>query len=202
MLRNNEPMSDASNESSIQNNEDFADAVGDHRPRIFRFLLASSRDIETAEVLTQECFLRAYRNWSSFRGESSVATWLTRIAMNLQRDYWRNRRLQFWRETLKNSVDQDDVRDWLRADLRSPEEQLLLREQVGHVWNAVGRLTEKQRTLFLMRFVDDLPYQEIARATGLHEGTVKAHVSRALQKVRLELKRKSRVLIRSFVTGG
>ena len=62
----------------------FSTIVETHRPRIFRFLLASTRDADLAETLTQDCFLRAYRNWLSFRDESSVMTWLMRIAINLQ----------------------------------------------------------------------------------------------------------------------
>src|ERR1035437_3539594 len=72
--------------------EEFSAVVVRHRPQIFRFLLSSTSDVDLAETLTQDCFLKAHRNWSSFRGESSVLTWLMRIAINLQKDHWRNRR--------------------------------------------------------------------------------------------------------------
>src|SRR5215471_8640665 len=85
--------------------EEFSTVVANHRPQIFRFLLASTRDLDLAETLTQDCFLKAHRNWSSFRGESSAITWLMRIAINLQKDYWRSRRIQFWRHTHINAVD-------------------------------------------------------------------------------------------------
>src|SRR5579863_969658 len=87
--------------------EEFAAIVATHRPQIFRFLLASTRDLDLAETLTQDCFLKAHRHWSSFRGESSPITWLMRIAINLQKDHWRNRRMQFWRHTRVNAVDTD-----------------------------------------------------------------------------------------------
>ena len=87
--------------------QEFSAVVTAHRPRIFRFLLASTRDADLAETLTQECFLKAHRNWGSFRGESSAMTWLMRIAINLQKDHWRNRRMQFWRLTRTNAVDLD-----------------------------------------------------------------------------------------------
>jgi len=180
--------------------QEFELAVEDHRPRIFRYLLASSRDVDTAETLTQECFLKAYRSWSTFRGDSSVSTWLMRIAINLQRDHWRNRRMQFWRQTQKNAVDIDEACAWLPSNASSPEDRVLAREQVVQIWKAVERLTEKQRTVFLLRFVEDLHYSEIAQATDMHEGTVKAHVSRALVKVRQELGRSRRSLRNSFAT--
>ena len=170
--------------------EEFARVVERHRPQIFRFLLASTRDVDLAETLTQDCLLKAHRNWSSFRGESSAMTWLMRIAINLQKDHWRNRRLQFWRQTRTNAVDLDEASEWLPGRDSSVEQQMLAKEQVGHVWKAVEGLSERQRTVFLLRFVEEQELSEIAQATGLSEGTVKAHLSRALARVRTELRGK------------
>lgn len=101
--------SDAISESAVIevsrfSNEDFGREANRNRPRIFRFLLSSLRDRDLAEVLTQECLLKAYRSWHRFRGDSQVSTWLMRIAINLQRDYWRSRRMEFWRQTRTNSL--------------------------------------------------------------------------------------------------
>ena len=167
--------------------EDFARMVERHRPQIYRFLLSSTRDVDLAETLTQDCFLKAHRYWSGFRGESSAMTWLMRIAINLQRDHWRNRRLQFWRQATANSVDMNEASEWLPSGERSAEQQLLAKEKVKHVWRAVERLSGRQRTVFLLRFVEEMELREIAGATGLSEGTVKAHLSRALGRVRAEL---------------
>jgi RNA polymerase sigma-70 factor, ECF subfamily len=168
--------------------QEFARVVESHRPQIFRFLLASLRDIDLAETLTQECFLKAHRNWSHFRGDSSPMTWLMRIAINLQKDHWRNRRMQFWRHTQTNSVDLDEAGEWLPSGERTAEQQILAREQVAQVWKIVENLSERQRTVFLLRYVEEQELSEIAQATGLSEGTVKAHLSRALGKVRAELR--------------
>ncbi len=167
--------------------EEFSAVVAKHRPQIFRFLLASTRDVDLAETLTQDCFLKAHRNWSSFRGESSAMTWLMRIAINLQKDHWRNRRMQFWRHTQANAVGLDEASEWLPSGERSVEQQLLARERVEQVGKAVAGLSERQRTVFLLRYVEEAELSEIARATGLSEGTVKAHLSRAVTRVRAEL---------------
>ena len=167
--------------------QEFSAVVTAHRAQIFRFLLASTRDVDLAETLTQDCFLKAHRNWGSFRGESSAMTWLMRIAINLQKDHWRNRRMQFWRRTQTNAVDLDEASEWLPSGERSAEQQLLAREQVGRVWKAVEGLSERQRTVFLLRYVEEQELSEIAQAAGLSEGTVKAHLSRALAKVRTAL---------------
>lgn len=167
--------------------QEFSSIVESHRPQLFRFLLASTRDVDLAETLTQECLLKAYRNWDSFRGESSAMTWLMRIAINLTKDHWRNRRMQFWRHARTNSVDLDEASEWLPNDDRSAEQLMLAREQVGRVWKVVEGLSGRQRTVFLLRYVEEQELSEIALTTGLSEGTVKAHLSRALRKVRAEL---------------
>jgi RNA polymerase sigma-70 factor (ECF subfamily) len=131
--------------------------------------------------------LKAHRNWGSFRGDSTAMTWLMRIAINLQKDHWRNRRMQFWRLTQTHSVDMDEASDWLPSGERSVEQKMMARERLGQVWKAVERLSERQRTVFLLRYVEEQELSEIAVATGLSEGTVKAHLSRALGKVRAEL---------------
>jgi RNA polymerase sigma-70 factor, ECF subfamily len=167
--------------------QEFSSVVESHRAQIFRFLLASTRDVDLAETLTQECFLKAHRNWGTFRGDSSPMTWLMRIAINLQKDHWRNRRIQFWRQTRSNAIDLDEASEWLPSGESSQEQTLLARERVAQVWRAVEDLSDRQRTVFLLRFVEELELTEIAQTTGLSEGTVKAHLSRALARVRAEL---------------
>jgi RNA polymerase sigma-70 factor (ECF subfamily) len=166
---------------------DFAEVAGRYRPQIFRFLLASLRDPDAAETLTQDCLLKAHRNWASFRGESNVMTWLLRIAINLQKDHWRNRRLQFWKLTGKNAVDASDAGQWLPSGESSPEQQTVAKDQVRLVWQAVKGLSERQRTVFMLRHVEEMEIHEIASTIGLSEGTVKAHLSRAMVRVRAEL---------------
>jgi RNA polymerase sigma-70 factor, ECF subfamily len=152
--------------------------------QVFRFLLTSTRDVDLAETLTQECFLKAHRNWGSFSGGSSRMTWLVRIAINLLKDHWRNRRMQFWRANL---VDLDVASEWLPSGERSVERQLLAGERLGQVWAVVKELSERQRTVFLLRFVEEQKLSEIAEATGLNEGTVKVHLSRAVARVRSQV---------------
>jgi RNA polymerase sigma-70 factor (ECF subfamily) len=173
--------------SALADQAEFAEVAETYRPQIFRFLLASLRDVDAAETLTQDCLLKAHRNWASFRGESSVLTWLLRIAINLQKDHWRNRRLQFWKKTSTNSVDAAEASSWLPSRESSPEMQVLARDQVRLVWKAVEGLSERQRTVFMLRHIEEMDIQEIAGAIGLSEGTVKAHLSRAMVKVRAEL---------------
>jgi RNA polymerase sigma-70 factor (ECF subfamily) len=179
----------------------FSKVVDAHRLQIFRFLLASSRDPDLAETLTQECFLKAYCNWTSFRGESSAISWLMRIAINLQKDHWRSQKTQFWRQTHANGMDADQASERLPSGESSPEERTSAREQVRLVWRAVDNLSERQRTVFLLRFVEELTVSEIARATGMQEGTAKAHLSRARMRVRAALAGQGALRTRQAYTG-
>jgi RNA polymerase sigma-70 factor (ECF subfamily) len=140
-----------------------------------------------AETLTQECFLQAHRHWSTFRGESSPHTWLIRIAINQLKDYWRNRRKQFWRQTYSNSLDVNEASDQLPSSEKSPEERVLARERVEQIWKAAETLSPRQKTVFLQRFAEAQEFREIARSTGMQESSVKAHLSRAKARVRIEL---------------
>jgi len=166
---------------------DFTSIVIACRPRVFRFALAYLRDRDAAETVVQDCFVRAYRGWESFRGQSSVETWLMQIAVNLVRDHLRNRKIRFWKRVQQTAVPAEALSGFLPDGARSAEEQVVLKEQVAAVWEAAGHLPEKQRMVFLLRFVEDMELLEIAAATGMKEGTVKTHLFRALRAVRERL---------------
>ena len=170
--------------------DDFESVVQQYRPRIFRFLLASLRDRETAENLTQDCFVRAYRARSQFRGASGIATWLMQIAANLLRSHESSGRLKFWRRSLDADADMAEIGGAIPDRQQSPEAAALVREQVQAIWRAAASLPGRQRTVFLLRFVEDMELREIAEVTGMKEGTVKAHLFRALQSVRAKLEGK------------
>jgi RNA polymerase sigma-70 factor (ECF subfamily) len=155
-----------------------------HRLRVFRFILVSLRDREAAETLTQDCFLKAYQARERFRNECSLETWLMHIAVNLIRDYVRNRRIQFWRRTNSASASAESIAAWLPDGQCSPEMSAHVKQQLQAVWKAAASLPERQRSVFLLRFVEDMDLLEIAAATGMKEGTVKVHLFRALRTVR------------------
>jgi len=158
-----------------------------HRPRVLRFILASLRDRDTAENLTQDCFVRAFKARAHFRGDAAVSTWLLQIATNLIRSHEASQRLKFWRRALR-STDASGLGDWMPDDQQaSPEANAMARQQLEAVWRVAANLPERQRTVFLLRFVEDMELLEIASVTGLREGTVKAHLFRALQSVRAGL---------------
>lgn len=155
-----------------------------YEPRIFRFLFASLRDRDLAQSLTQDTFLRAWTARASFRGDSSIATWLTTIALNLLRDHTRTNRFRFWKHAASTAVDPTEMAGHLPHPETSSEQRLIAQEQLALVWQTVDTLSERQRTVFLLRFVEELPIGEIATITGLPVSTVKSHLYRAIAAVR------------------
>ena len=173
----------------------FAELVERHQRRIYRLLLHLTRSADTAETLTQDCFLRAYQKRESFRGEANVTTWLTRIALNLAHDWGRSKRQKFWRQLF--AKDRDDAGEETEsplekaADVRlTPEASLLNQETAALMWQSVDGLTEQQRTVFLLRFMEEMSMQQIADATGLGVSTVKTHLRRSVQKLQQDLARR------------
>ena len=170
--------------------EEFEVIVRTHQQRIYRVLLGLLRDPEAADTLTQECFLRAYRNRKTFRGEASVGTWLVRIAVNLARDHGRSRKIAFWRRLLGEAKPEEAASeaDQMADPRASPERTLAAREELQAVWLAVDTLSPQQRAAFVLRFVEEMTLEEVAAAMALEVGTVKAHLARAVGAVRKRVK--------------
>jgi RNA polymerase sigma-70 factor, ECF subfamily len=173
-----------SRESRATPLDDFETVVALYQPRVFRFLLANLRDRDAAETLTQETLLRAWNARDSFREDCSVGTWLIRIALNLARDHTRTGRFRFWKQVATSAVDVDDVAASVPNRDISAEARLIAQQQVKLVWDTVADLSPRQRTVFLLRFLEEMEIPEIATATGLPLGTVKSHLYRAINIVR------------------
>lgn len=152
---------------------------------------ASSRslgDADLAESITQDCFLKAYNARDRFRGDCSISTWLTSIAVNLIRDQQRLQKFRFWRQARATAIDVTDAANFLPSHESSPESRLLVKEKAGQVYAALQKLSPNQRTVFLMRFAEDLELSEIAAITKIPVNTVKTHLHRALKSVRSQVR--------------
>jgi len=169
--------------------EDFDEIVRHHQKRIYRVVFILLGDHDSADTLTQECFLRAYRNRETFRGECRIDTWLLRIAVNLVRDHRRNRRSSFWKRLVGLQHGDGESQSPQFPDPRgSPERVVLAQRQLQAVWAAADGLPAQQRTIFLLRFADEMTLTEIANVMGLKLGSVKSHLFRAIAAIRAKMK--------------
>ena len=166
--------------------DDFDQTIGLYQQRIYRLLLGQLGEPDIAEELTQECFIRAYQHRNRFRGESQVFTWLARIAINLARDYFRNRRLAFWRKLSRLDNSEEENRRALAVPDRSvsPEELVIQREKLAEVMDRVQQLSQPQRETLRLSVIEEMSLEEIAQCTNRRIGTVKTHLFRALMNLR------------------
>jgi RNA polymerase sigma-70 factor, ECF subfamily len=171
-----------SGESRISELDDIDALVRLYKPKIFRYVAFSLSDRDAAESITQDCFLKAHRTRAQFRGDCSISTWLIRIAFNLVRDHTKSQKFRFWKTAAATAVDASDVSHSLASGASSAEARLIAKERVEMVHEA-----DKQRSVFLMRFVEDMELSDIAAATGMPVTTVKTHLYRAVGAVRTRL---------------
>ena len=171
--------------------ERFEEIMRQHQQRVYRVIFLLVRDEDTADTLTQECFLRAYLKRASFRGECQIETWLLRIAVNLVRDHSKNRRTSFWRKLV--GLDEGESAGAKPRQFPAPEPSaertLLVREELDAVWNALSSLSPQQRAIFFLRYEEEMSLPQIAALLELKIGSVKSQLARATGKLR-EMKEK------------
>jgi RNA polymerase sigma-70 factor (ECF subfamily) len=165
-----------------------AELVGAHERMVYQlaYHLLGTRD--EALDLSQEVFLRVFRTLATFRGQSSLRTWIYRIVINQAR----NRQRWFRRRRQSDQVSLDDhqqVHGELpeRPDQVAPDRLFLRKEAAARLWNAMERLPFDQRTAIVLREFDGLSYEEIAFSLDIAVGTVKSRLTRARQALRADL---------------
>ena len=167
--------------------DDIDELVKKYRPRLLRFVTFSLGDPDLAESITQDALLKAYNARESFRGDSSVNTFLVSIALNLIRDQQRTQKFRFWKQFRATALDVTDVASFVASKETSPEAQLLAKEKVERLYTIVASLSFTQRTVFLMKFSDEMDMHEISEAMSMPINTVKTHLHRSLKAVRRQL---------------
>lgn len=160
----------------------FGDIVHRYRERLYAIIMGFTNDHDETDDLLQETFIKAYQHLHTFRAESSLYTWLCRIAINLSISYTRKRKLrQFF------SV--DTMEEILPSGIDGPDTTTEKDELRKHIKKAVDQLSEKQKKVFILRYYDELSHAEIAQITGNSEGTIKANFFHAMNKVQAYLEK-------------
>lgn len=172
---------------TISELDDIDGLVKTYRARVLRFVTFSTGDPDLAETITQDCLLKAYNARASFRGDSSLNTWLTSIAVNLIRDHQRTQKFKFWKQARATAVDVTDVASFIASEHSTQEACLIAKEKVARLSSILETLSLNQRTVFLMKFSDEMDLGDISKAMNMPVNTVKTHLHRALKSVRAQL---------------
>jgi RNA polymerase sigma-70 factor (ECF subfamily) len=167
--------------------DDIDALVATYQARILRFVTFSTGDPDLAETVTQDTLLRAYRGRESFRGDCSVGTWLTGIALNVIRDHARSAKFKFWKQVRATAIDVQEMASFIPANACSPERHMLAKEKVKQLTIVLKDLSPNQRTVFLMKFFEELSVAEISDVLRMPVNTVRTHLHRALHTVRARL---------------
>jgi RNA polymerase sigma-70 factor (ECF subfamily) len=173
-------------------NEAYDELVRTHHAAIYGTAHRMLRDPGEAADVTQDVFVKVFRHIDSFRGESTLKTWIFRIELSeiLNRVRWSRRRylhrtVSIEEETREPAEGQAPMQ--LPATNPTPEDELELKEQERALQNALWKLSEEHRSVAILRDIQGFSYAEIADVLGISMGTVKSRLARARSELKKQL---------------
>ena len=152
----------------------FEALVVKYQDRIFRFIQRMVGAADVVEDLAQEVFIRAYRSIGEFKGDSSLYTWLYKIALNLCRNHYRTK----GRRPQTEELDEADGSDSFEAAGRTPEQEVFRREFWEQLRGALDELPPEQREAVVFCDLEGMSYEEMAEVMGVPIGTVRSRIFR------------------------
>lgn len=167
----------------------FEALVQRHDRQVLRLARQMLNNLEDAQDVYQDIFIKVFRSLPAFRFDSEFSTWLFRIVVNQCINYrqWRNRRRFLSFDT--HHGDDENTTSYLPKDKRpDPEHEALNEELSREIGLAMESLSDKQRAVFALRHFHGLKLQDIARTLGCAEGTVKNYLFRATQRMQEKLR--------------
>jgi RNA polymerase sigma-70 factor (ECF subfamily) len=156
---------------------------------VYSLIMRILGDRDEALDVSQEVFLAIYRKIGTFRGESSLKTWIYRIAVHsaANRCRWWNRLRRKGTVSLEDHISKGSNNELfynLKSGIRNPEEALLLQEEHKKVEHLLRKLPLQQRVAVIMRDIEELSYEEIAQSMQVSLGTVKSRIARGREMLR------------------
>jgi len=169
--------------------ERYAELVARHQRRATRIAFHYVRDSAEADEAVQDAFVKAYSHLSTFREELPFEVWFTRILINgcLDRIKARTRRERWVTSMPDGPGGERDFAERTPGHGPSPEAQLLSRERRRQVAEAIAKLPDRQRSVFMLSHYEGCTSREVSAMTGLNESTVRVHLFRAIRKLRVLL---------------
>jgi len=158
----------------------FNQLVLKYQKKIYDLVYRMIRNNEDALDLAQEVFVKAYSNLKDFKREAAFYTWLYRIALNLSFNHARQKKV-------RSFVSLVELGDTLPAK-NNPADDLQQNQITMAIDKAVLTLPKKQRSVFVLRYYDQMPYKQMSEVLGKTEGSLKASYFQALKKLQKQLK--------------
>ncbi|MBI2094128.1 MAG: RNA polymerase sigma factor [Candidatus Omnitrophica bacterium] len=172
------------------NVERYAELVERHQNRAVRLAFSLLGNYEDARDVSQEAFVSAYVSLRNFHRGSAFSTWLYRIVVNKCKDFWRKRSHQPAITAMATEVRNDEEGPlFTDADdpASNPSERALQHELSVEMSRAIQALPPRQKTAFVLHHLNGFSLNEVSETMGCRLGTVKAHIFRANENLRLKL---------------
>ena len=167
----------------------FRQLVERYQRKVYQLALGMMKDADDAMDIAQETFVRVHRYLPSFKGDSSFFTWTYRIAMNLCLDAQRKRgRLSRVDAEEGDEAELEAAMDPPSAALAGPQRAALNAELKGKLEEALAGLSENHRSILLLRELEGLSYEELAKVLGIRKGTVMSRLFHARLKMQNKLR--------------
>ena len=157
----------------------YADLMQRYKDSIHFMALKMVNNKDDAMDLTVETFAKAFENLEKYKPDFAFSTWLFRIATNNCIDFIRKKKISTTSIDSMVDDDGDDRPLQIRSDTLNPEETSIKKQQNEQLKEIVERLPSRYRTLIMLRYFEELSYEEIAQQLDLPLGTVKAQLFRA-----------------------
>ncbi len=169
----------------------FASLLATFERPIYNFLCRLLEDPEDAPDVTQEVFLKVFRNISGFKGEATLKTWIFKIAFSeiLNRLRWWKRRYRFATVSLDDNGNENGNGFHVADKGPTPEQILHSKERENAIQQALEKLSSDHRSIIVLRDVEGFSYNEIADVLGVSVGTVKSRLARARADLKKSLMR-------------
>ncbi len=166
----------------------FDELISGHQDRVFNTAFRLMGNYDEALDLTQEVFLNCFRKIANFKGDSALSTWLYRITVNTAKNRWKYQQSRGMNRTTSldapmEADDEERVKQFPDSQ-PTPRKVATDREAMGFLEEHLLTLNEEHREVLVLRYVDELSYEEIAEMLSLSLGTVKSRIHRARNELR------------------
>ncbi len=158
----------------------YAELMARYRDAIYFILLKMVNNRDDANDLAIETFAKAFQNLEKYKPDYAFSTWLFKIATNNCIDYIRKKKLKTFSIDQVTGEDGENSRPWeIAGNSPTPEESMIKKQKTSLLKNVVDKLPVRYRKLVILRYFEELSYEEISTQLDIPLGTVKAQLFRA-----------------------
>lgn len=166
--------------------QQFETIVLKYTKMVYNLAYRMLKDFQEAEDISQEVFLKVFKQLKKCKDKETIKTWIYTITYNTCIDLIRKNKNQQNISIFKNQNENDNNDAYIKIESNeyTPEKQVIIKEEVKNLENALNKLDDVSRTIVFLRDVKELSYNEISQITGINIGTIKSRLSRSRNQLK------------------